>query len=115
VIFQEIYFSSKFEKPKQEDYYILTYKTAKFHSNYNTIAMYHTEIDMNYEGFLSKKLSELSSCDAVVWSSVLMYENFKQYFKGNVHITLLGETYNHLVQDGVTPYGIFNFDILSHF
>ncbi len=112
--FNNIYFSSKFEKPKQEDYYILTYKSAKFHSNYNTIATYHTEIDMNYEG-LSKKLSDISSCDAVAWSSVLMYENFKQYFKGNVHVTLLGETYNHLVQDGITPYGTFNFDVLSHF
>jgi hydroxymethylbilane synthase len=109
--FDDVYFSSTFETLTQEEYYILTYKTAKLHSNYNTIATYYTEIDVD----LSRKLSELSSCDAVVWSSVLVYENFKQYFKGNVHITLLGETYNRLVQDGINPFGIFNFDVLSHF
>lgn len=111
---EDLYFASKFAFNPHE-YCILTHKNArnfddKFHKIYT------------YELILNEDLSEINTfkallqkCDAVFWSSINYYELLKFYFKSNIHITLLGNTYNHLLSQKIQPYGFFNHQHLDFY
>lgn len=109
--FDDLYFSSKnfsFLLPQlKSEFYILTYQKEKNHEVYNTIATYAVSLNQNHHqyDFLTK---ELSKSDAVFWPSKLAYKTFGSYFKGSIHISLLGETFDCLTADGKAPHGVFN-------
>ena len=107
----EIHFTAGLSPLYKKDCYILTYQ-GKTHEKYKTIASYSIKIDKTHEKYNSLT-QELSQCDAVFWTSCVVYHEFKAYFQGKTHITLLGETFDTLITDGLTPHGIFNFEILD--
>jgi hydroxymethylbilane synthase len=112
--FASLHFSTKFEY-NPSDYCILTHKDAR-----NNETQFH-KIE-TYELTLSEDISEieafkvqLQKCDAVFWSSINHYELLKFYFKNDIHITLLGNTYNHLIEQNIQPYGFFNHNHLDFY
>ena len=105
--FESLHFSTKFGY-NPNDYCILTHKDArknetKFHK-IETYEIILSEDTSEIEAFKVK----LQKCDAVFWSSINHYELLKSYFKSDTHITLLGNTYNHLLAQNIQPYGFFN-------
>lgn len=107
----EIHFTTSLLPLCKEDFYVLTYH-GKTHKPYQTIESYYIEVDKSHEQY-NALTRELSECDAVFWSSCVAYHEFNKYFKGQTHITLLGETFDTLTKSGVNPHGIFNFEILD--
>ncbi|MFT4967248.1 MAG: hydroxymethylbilane synthase [Candidatus Deianiraeaceae bacterium] len=110
--FDDIYFTSNLKPLNKEEYCVLTYEGAKVHKGCQSVASYEIKVNFQHQKF-HILTQDLSLCDAVFWSSAFSYEQFKDFFVGNTHICLLGETYCHIKSDDIAPYGIFNFDVLD--
>lgn len=96
-----------------DEFYILTHSGAR-KSGGNIIPTYESTPDEHSREWQNAQ-AELQKCDAVFWSSITVYELLKSYFKSKIHLTLLGNTYNHLKSNEINPYGFFNHEQMDFY